>query len=515
MSYISLATVARDRWSAVNVPVTWLHNLGISVLSPVLFSIAFPKFDVGLAALVALTPLFLLWSRMPWQRAFWWGWFSGTLCYALLLYWMAATIFEFVGSWSILVLALVCGIEGLAIAAVAVVASLVGRGAFRTRSIFALPSAWLLFETARSLGSLGVPFGALGHVAAHLPWLLPLAAYGGVYLLTAAMALTNGAIAGIVAGHGVTRKTGFGVLAAVLVLVAAADINSSRPAGASSTVRIAVAQGNIAQRVKWTPVAFDRSLATYSALTRRAASLGARIVIWPETAITSYPLQDPSLLQRLTDLSMKTHVWILAGTLDEPSANTEYNAMLDVTPSGLVGGVYHKHWLIPFVENLPFDRLLRRIPFLDNASNLSPGPGPHLLPAAGYHWGTLICYESAFALYARATANAGADAIIMAADDAWFSGTKEPFEHADITVIEAASTGRWIVRSTQSGLSEVVDPKGNIVNELGFDKRGIILTDVGRGIVTPYDRYGVAWLFALAVIVMAGALQHARREAAL
>ncbi|MDQ6766894.1 MAG: apolipoprotein N-acyltransferase [Candidatus Eremiobacteraeota bacterium] len=451
-------------------------------------------------------PMFLLWSKLSWKPAFFWGWLAGTVFFLLLFYWMPDTVFDFVGSWSIVALALLCGLEGLAVAAVAVIASLVGRGRFTTASIFALPAAWLLFEGVRSHGSLAAPFGQLGFVAAHLPWLLPLAAYGGVYLVTTIVTVGNAAIAGALAGGRSTRITAGVVLAVLVAIVATADAARSHVRFEAPSLRVAVAQGNIPQRVKWTPAIFAQTMATYSQLTRRAAARGARVIVWPETAITSFPLQDPALLRTLEKLSATTHVWIMGGTIDRPSVAGYYNAVVDLTPAGSVGGVYHKRWLMPFAEFLPFEHLLRRVPILDSASAFLAGPGPHLLSAAGYQWGTLICYESAYGLYARATANAGADAIIMAADDAWFSGTSEQYQHADITVIEAVSTGRWIVRSADTGISEIVDPNGSIVAQLGLDQQGIVVADIGRGIETPYDRYGVGWLFALSFIALAGGL---------
>ena len=137
-----------------------------------------------------------------------------------------------------------------------------------------------------------------------------------------------------------------------------------------------------------------------------------------------------------------------------------------------------------------------------NASAFLRGPGPHLLPAADSTWGPLICFESAFAPYARATANAGADVLVIATDDGWFAGTTEPYQHADAAALQAVATGRWVVRAASTGISEIIDPHGEVVAKLGVGRRGIITGDVGRGITTLYDRYGIAWLLALSLIAV-------------
>lgn len=487
--------IAEERALAVSWPV----SLAASLAGPLLLGLAFPLVNAGLLAFIALVPLFLVWAKSSWKQALWFGWLAGILMFVVLFHWMIHSIGDFIGSWSWLALVLLSMVEGFCIALVAVATSLIGHGQFRAMCVVAAPAAWLLGETLRTRGSLGVPFGELGLVAAHLPWLLPIASYGGVYLLTGIVALANGAVAGMIGGTSLARRTGAIALVALAIVIAAGASARHRMVLQPPILRVAVAQGNISQREKWSPAIFQHTLAVYSALTHEAAARGARVVVWPETAVTSYPLQEPWLLARLASVARHNDVWLMAGTIDRPSPDGYYNAMLEITPSGSVGGVYHKKYLVPFAEYLPLNTLLRPLPLFDTASRFVSGPGPHLLSAAGMSWGTLICYESAFAPYARATANAGADAIIVATDDAWFGGTSGPYQHADVAVIGAVSTGRWIVRGADTGISDIITPDGSIVASLGLDREGVVVADIGRGVVTPYDRFGVAWLLLLAL----------------
>jgi apolipoprotein N-acyltransferase len=504
---------ARAPSEASRSGVTWPQALAASLVSPALLSLSFPTFDAGIISFIALVPLFLLWSRASWKQAFWWGWLAGAVTSLLLFHWMTTSIGDFVGAWSLLALILLCGYYGLFMAAVAVLTALVCRGDFRALAVFAVPAAWLLVESIRTRGVLGLPFGELGLVAAHLPWLLPLAAYCGVFGLSALVALVNASVAGIIGGTPQAKRVGTIALAAVVLAIVAGDYARNRVVFERPALRVAVAQGNISQREKWTPAVFARTLTTYTDLTRKAAARGAKVVVWPETVVTAFPLQQPVLLSSLESLASQTGVWIMAGTIDRPSSDAYYNALLELTPQGAVGGVYHKRLLVPFAEYLPLDGLLRRLPLMDSASRFVAGPGPHLLSAAGYQWGTLICYESAFAPYARATANAGADALIVATDDAWFGGTGGPYQHADVAVVNAVSTGRWIVRGADTGISEIIDPKGAITARLGLDQQGLVVGDIGHGVTTPYDQFGAAWLLVLSLAVLVIGLVP-RREAA-
>lgn len=483
------------------------------MLSPLALALAFPKTYLTWLAFIALAPLFWLWSKASWKQAWWSGWLAGTITFVLLFRWMTTSLGDFVGGFSWLALFLMSVIEGLSLAVVAVLTALVCRGRFRALAVFAAPAAWLLTENVRTRGSLGVPFGELGLIAANIPWLLPIAAYAGVYGLTAIIALCNGALAGIIGGTAAARRTGIFTLVALAILIVAGDAAQSRATVAAPTVTVAVAQGNISQRVKWSPEIFNRTIAAYATLTRQAAARGARVIVWPETAVTSFPLQNPELLAALEQLAQASNVWIVAGTVDRPTPNGYYNTMLELTPAGGVGGVYHKRWLVPFAEYLPLDRYLRGLPLMDNVSRFMPGPGPHVLSAAQLNWGVLVCYESAFAPYARQTANAGADAIIVATDDAWFGTSSGPYEHADAARIDAVQTGRWIVRGADTGISQIINPKGVVVQSLPLDRQGIIVANIGLGLITPYDRFGTWWLIVLAVLAVAAGVLPERSPA--
>lgn len=426
---------------------------------------------------------------------------------------MTNSLGDYIGEWKLLAGLLLAGIEGLAFAVVAAVTSLGCRGEIGALSVFALPAAWLLAESVRTRGSLGVPFGELGLVGAHMPWLLPVAAFAGVYGITAIVALCNGALLGLVAGTQRARVASLCAFGAIIAILVSAGIARARVVIPAPAMKVAVAQGDISQRDKWSPAIFDHTLAVYSDLTRNAAKQGAKIVIWPETAITSYPLQDPSLLAYLQRLAIANNEYLFGGTIDRPSRNTLYNTVLAISPTGTLVGRYDKHILVPFAEYLPLDNYLRGLPLFGEASQFVPGPGPSLLRADGMRFGVLVCYESAFAPYARAIANAGADALVIVTDDAWFGETSGPYQHAEMAVIDAVETGRWVVRGGDTGISEFIDPKGDVVARLGLNEAGVLSGDIGPPVDAPYVRWGVWWLLVLAAGVVVWSFVPQRRIA--
>jgi len=493
----------------VTQKISFYTKAALAIACPLAIVLAFPKANLTLLAFAALVPLFWLWSRSSWKSALWWGWLSGFIMCGLLFSWTTNSLGDEIGNFKYLTLVLFAGIEGFSVAIVAALVAVMARGRFGAAMVFAAPAAWLIWEALRTIGSVSMPFGQLGAIAPHLAWLLPMAAYAGVYGLTAIIVLANGALAGIVFGDGRARLAGGVVLAVLAVSIVAGDVARSRVVLPAATTKVAIVQGNISQRVKWSPAIFSQTIEVYSQLTRAAARSGARVVIWPETAITEFPVEKPELLAGLERLARETRTWILAGTLDSPAPGAMYNVVIDLTPFGGLGGIYQKHILVPFAEFLPLDWLFRKIPLrcgdvncFERASTFSHGPGPGVLQAGDLKLGLLICFESAYSSYARATALAGATTLLIVTDDAWFGTSAGPYMHADMAVIDAVQTGRWVIRGADTGISQIIDPSGRIKGEIPLDTVGVLVGSVGEPVDTPYLRFGAGWLLGLALVAI-------------
>ena len=465
-------------------------------------ALAYPKTNWTPLAFVALAPLFWLWSVSSWKAALWWSVLSATLLFTLVDSWMIYSLGDEIGSARFLALVLLSIAESAFVAVAAIAISLLARRTFRAPMVFAAPAAWLIMESARTNGSVSMPFAQLGAIAPHIAWLLPMAAYAGIYGLTAIIALVNGAAAGLVFGDRSARLAGVAVLAGLAALVAAGDTARARVSVPEPTTKVAIVQGDISQRLKWSPAIYAHTIDVYSGLTRQAVRSGARIVVWPETAITEYPLEKPQVLAPLAALARTQQIWLIAGTVDTPERGAFYNVAMVLDPHGIPTGVYRKHILVPFAEFLPFDAIFRRLPGFDQASKFTHGPGAQLLDVDGERFGPLICFESAYSSYSRATAVLGASALLIITDDAWFGPTSGPLIHADLAAIDAVETGRWVVRGADTGISQFIDPRGHVVAELGIDQPGTLTATIGPPIDTPYLRFGATWLEGLALLAI-------------
>ena len=101
------------------------------------------------------------------------------------------------------------------------------------------------------------------------------------------------------------RRPTSSVWALVVVLLhGAGGVLRAQLTEAGESIRVGVVQGNIDQGVKWAEEWAQRTLANYEAGTREAAAEGARIVVWPETAIPGLPEANRSLAERLESLAV-------------------------------------------------------------------------------------------------------------------------------------------------------------------------------------------------------------------
>ncbi len=292
---------------------------------------------------------------------------------------------------------------------------LFGAGWARLRALGA-PAAllggalWAALDHGRSVFLTGFPWALLGYTQHENPWLLPLAAWGGVYGLSFVVATVGlGVALAARAAAGGGARVPAAVVAVVFCLahgLGAVALWAQGEGEAGPSLRIGVVQGNIDQGQKWDPEAAVRTLTLYEELTREAAARGAVLVLWPETAAPGFPEPVPPglgsnpLRDRLRRLSEETGVVLVAGALGgEPSAARD---SAFVFAPGVPGWQrYDKSHLVPFGEYLPFRRFIggfvNAIARGSASTDVQAGPGPRALEIPELaSVGVPICYELLF-----------------------------------------------------------------------------------------------------------------------
>jgi apolipoprotein N-acyltransferase len=121
--------------------------------------------------------------------------------------------------------------------------------------------------------------------------------------------------------------------------------------------------------------------------------------------------------------------------------------------------------------------------------------------------GVLICFEAAFPDMSRADTLHGAEVIVYQTSDSTFQGSWAPAQHASLSAVRAAETGRPVVQAALTGVTAAFDAQGRQLAWLGTAQRGVALVRldlVPATYLTLFDRIGdtVPWA-AIAICVLA------------
>ena len=370
------------------------------------------------------------------------------------------------------------------------------------RLLAVYPAAWTLWEWLRGWALTGFPWLQIGYSQIDGPasgW-LPVV---GVHGTGALVAFAAGALAWMLLGR---AWRAFAVLAVAGALWGAgallARIDWVQPAGPA--LNVALVQGNIAQDQKWRPEMREPTLKLYTALTR--AHFDADLVVWPESAVPGFLDTLDTFTDGIREEAISRGSAVLAGVPVREGRRGPYlNAVVMLGPEA---GVYYKRRLVPFGEYLPFGFVLR--PVVEaleiRLADFSPGPQEQAPIRLGpYTLGVTVCYEIAFASAVRLDLPRAA-LLVTVSNDAWFGTSIGPHQHLEIARVRAAEAGRWLVRATNTGLSAVISPRGEVRGSLPqFETAAGTFEVVPMDGATPYMRFGdVPIVLFVAVWLVAG-----------
>jgi apolipoprotein N-acyltransferase len=282
---------------------------------------------------------------------------------------------------------------------------------------------------------------------------------------------------------------------------------------------VAVVQANITVAQKHNVKFFKENTARYVALTKKIAERGKHVLaIWPETVLTEWVPDSVGRVEndpRLPYFGDKLS--LLLGALTYQSRTKLFNSALAVFSDGSVPEPYHKRVLMPFGEYMPLAGLF---PWLNQ---LNPGAAAFRAgeTAVVFHYpmradsgesyffkvSPLICYEDVVQGLAREAVQAGAEVLVNLTNDAWFGRTAAPEQHHLIAAFRAIENGRFLVRSTNSGLTAVVAPSGATLARIApFEEKVLMTRVLALDHKTPYNHLGnIPWwcLAALCALLLA------------
>ena len=397
---------------------------------------------------------------------------------------------------------------------------------FGTAGLLGAPFLWVALEYARAHTFYRFPWCLLGYSQhAQLPFIQIAsltAVYGVSFLIVAVSSLLA------VAALERTSAWRRGSLIAACVLVGSAWLfgrwQLSVPVHETGTITVGLIQGGIRQEDKWVPENAWQNIDRHLELTQAAARRGARLVVWPESAVPFLFDENPNLASLLRRVVRLWGIYLFFGNDDRewPSPGAaasgeppERRARIYVgakllDPAGELVSRYRKIRLVPFGEYVPLQPLFtvggRYVAKLvQEVSDFSPGTEATTGLVDGHRIGGYICYEAIFPDLARRFVAEGAELLVNVTNDAWYGTTSAPYQHLAMASFRAVENRRYMVRAANTGITAVVDPWGRVLEATRlFDRAALVREVPFVSGTTFYTRHGD--LFAQVCVALALAL---------
>jgi apolipoprotein N-acyltransferase len=469
------------------------------------------------------------------------GFLFGLAFYVPLLPWISVLVG--VAPW--LVLSLVC----------AAFPGLFGLLAVLVRRLPGWPiwfaALWAAQEWAKSSFPFGgFPWGIVGFGQTTGPF-LPLAAAGGVPLLSAAMVLLGCASTALAleivrwfrretpAGPqpGGSAESGPppavllpGVCICLVLLATAVVWPAVRRSGVGSgnepAVTVAAVQGNV-PRLGLDFNAQRREVLDYHVReTQRLADDVAagrapqpHFVIWPENSSDIDPLINADAGQQIAEAAQMIGAPILVGTVRagrgwSPDNPVAMNSVLVWDPLAGPADWHEKRIVQPFGEYLPWRGFFRHLSsYTDRAGYFVPGDGTGVVHAAGVPVGIATCWEVIFDRAPRESVLQGAQLLAVPTNNATFNQAMSE-QQLSFAKARAVEHDRYVVVAGTTGISAVIAPDGRELARTEFFEPAYLDHQVRlKTTVTPATRWGPlaqAAMAAAGAAAVFGAILHNR-----
>ena len=218
-----------------------------------------------------------------------------------------------------------------------------------------------------------------------------------------------------------------------------------------------------------------------------------RHVVWPEYAVPFDLRANKRDLEIVRTLCQDRGITLTLGTQARPGGGDVWrNIALTLDPTGVLG----EHTKVHPVH------------FFDDGT-----PGTTALPVQTTHGkvGTPICFDCDYEGVVRRMTAAGAEMFVVPTMDAESWSTRQHDQHAELFRIRACENGRWMFVVATSGVSQLIDPNGQVHTRLAALKQGTIsgimkretaLTFYTRfGWLTPWVVLGIAVIFWIVLVL--------------
>jgi len=240
--------------------------------------------------------------------------------------------------------------------------------------------------------------------------------------------------------------------------------------------KIALIQGDVPRGTMWGYTErLDRRISRYVGISEKVREKGVDLVVWPEFTFPIDVMNEfPKKMEPVIDEIKKAKAYFIIGSLLTDQTNNEnyhYNSALVFGKNGTLADIYYSQEPTMFNKNICIKDNGEKL-YLDNM-------------------GITLCWEELNAEIFRNYVSIGAEYFVSLSsntdfDYSWFKRYVSFFSRA-----RAAESMRYLARSTQTGITQIVNPFGKIVQKLPSNCSTFLVAEVyGIRKKTFYSCYG-------------------------
>ena len=377
----------------------------------------------------------------------------------------------------------------------------------KTIGYISLIAFWMMFEYIHLNWQLSWPWLTLGNVFASHPGWIQWYEYTGVSGGTLWILLINILIYHLliqvknkksIIANGITVFATF-----LLPFLISFFLNSPAPL-AFNCSNILIIQPNIDPYQKFESVSVPQQIQKLIALSESALDSSTQLILWPETALnagieqsqtSTQPVYQPlfDFINRHPPITLLSGIETFQSYGNQKASTTSrkaengmyydyYNAAVVIKANQPLQ-FYHKSKLVPGVESLP-TFLNFMAPIFEKFGGTTGGYGRDTAARAfhikdnPYIPAPIICYESIYGEYVAEYIKKGANVLTIITNDGWWGNTPGHQQHLQYARLRAIETRRYVARSANTGISAIIDERGNILATQPWDKTAIIKYNV-------------------------------------
>lgn len=492
------------------------------VLSGTLLILAFPPFEQGYLAWIALTPLLWFCLKAAPRQALLGGFLFGLPLHLYLNLYLSGVLLTYLSiplavvSMALLVLFL-CAFNALFTLAAATWI----RGRISSLSIiFVLPALWLLMEYARSISFIGYNVGYLGYTQWSYPLILNLVSVYGYWGLPFIMVAFQTLVVLSIFRLAQRKLLYISAVFVAALMLLGIFMPAVFPEKKEETpLWTALIQGNSTTEEILSGPGREKIFDRYMEMTRQAKAAEPRVqlVVWPETVVDLY-LKDTTLHRpEMAALANELDLDILYGARFREGESL-YNSIVLLSPGEEKFQLYHKQLLVPFVEYFPLQEQLNEMLDLDLLlGSYSAGEKQTLFHIQDIPLAAVVCFESYFGSYTRHFARGNGHHLFVLTNDVWFGNTIGLEQHAQVAAIRAAEMGVGVTQVANSGITTSFDYHGRELFRSGKSEADIFILPLEMPRRQTFyalagDYFPAFWLIFLTANIITAALKKHRRK---